>query len=542
MNQVRRIARQARWRIRLQGMVAASGPVLLAVAGVVLVLAIVDRIGTAPIVPWPWAAGAIAAASITLMACFWARNATTELAAASEVDERLGLNERLSSALACENRHDAFADALRDDAQQVVEKEGVEAALSRTFACQAPPLLAPSIGMSIVAALFMVTGQWGWVHAEEAPIEVLSNTTRAQVEAGVEQVAAAIAESDALGEELQQELDDMLSASTAPDDPETMRRDALRRMTDMQQRLDDMLRDPDAIGMAELQRRLRSLELPGDDDGNSIAAALKRGDFKSASEALEQLMAQMESTDLDESTRKRLAEQLENLAAQLEELAKADAALRQALSAAGLDEALASDADAARRAIEGAKNLTEQQRQRLLDMLEAQQVAAEACKKMGDACRQCAGGDSGSLSGQLSDLEAAAMFLDEAALAKAACQSACASMRPGGAGEGLGHGGSGTGFGNKASFEQTETSTISHRSPVDTVDGAIIARQLFQSGVAPIGETQAGVRDAVLNERQAVEDAIADDEVPRRYHDLLRHYFGRLERLSESAADDADDS
>lgn len=542
MDQVRRIARQARWRIRLQGMVAASGPVLLGIAIAMFVLAIVDRIGTAPVIPWPWAAAGIAAAAIALMVCYWARNATTELAAASEVDERLGLHERLSSALACADRDDAFAAALRDDAQQVAEQEGVEAALRRTFACAAPPLLAPSMGLALVAALFLVTGQWGWVHAAEAPIDAPANTTRAQVEAGVEQVAAAIADSDALGEKLQQELDDLLGASAAQDDPETMRREALRRMTDMQQRLDDMLRNPDAIGMAELQRRLRSLELPGDDDGNSIAAALKRGDFKAASEALERLRAQMESADLDESTRKRLAEQLENLAAQLEELAKSDAALRQALSAAGLDEALASDADAARRAIEGAKNLTDQQRQRLLDMLEAQQIAASACKKMGDACKQCAGGKPGDLSRQLSDLEAARMFLDEAALAKAACQSACAGMRPGGTGEGGGHGGSGTGTGNKAAFEQTATSTVSHRSPVDTVDGAIIARQLFQSGVAPIGEAQADVREAVLNERQAVEDAIADDEVPRRYHDLLRHYFGRLERLSESAADDEDDS
>jgi len=90
---------------------------------------------------------------------------------------------------------------------------------------------------------------------------------------------------------------------------------------------------------------------------------------------------------------------------------------------------------------------------------------------------------------------------------------------------------------------ETETASVAERSPVQTLEGTIIARQLFEGGLLTTGESTAEVRERVLAQQRDAEQAIVDEEVPRRYHDLLRHYFGQLEQLTEpSDADDTDTS
>ena len=98
-------------------------------------------------------------------------------------------------------------------------------------------------------------------------------------------------------------------------------------------------------------------------------------------------------------------------------LANSNDAFSDALAAAGMDPNLASDALAAANAIEGNKKLTEAQKQKLLEMLEAQKRAIAACKKMGGACKKCAGGkpsDFASMAAAAEQLEAMKMFMTKA--------------------------------------------------------------------------------------------------------------------------------
>ena len=87
-----------------------------------------------------------------------------------------------------------------------------------------------------------------------------------------------------------------------------------------------------------------------------------------------------------------------------------------------------------------------------------------------------------------------------------------------------------------------ETSNVAYRSPVHSIDGTIIARQLFEVGLLTTSESIAAVRETVLTERRSVEQAITDEEVPRKYHDLLRHYFGQLEELTEPSVEETTES
>ena len=89
----------------------------------------------------------------------------------------------------------------------------------------------------------------------------------------------------------------------------------------------------------------------------------------------------------------------------------------------------ASDPDAAMKAIQNAKDLTEEQKKKLLELLKSQQAAAKMCKNMGEACKQCSGGKSGEgMASELERLEAMKMFQTKAELAKLACQNAALGM------------------------------------------------------------------------------------------------------------------
>ena len=79
---------------------------------------------------------------------------------------------------------------------------------------------------------------------------------------------------------------------------------------------------------------------------------------------------------------------------------------------------------------------------------------------------------------------------------------------------------------------------VAERTPVSTLDGTIIAKQLFEGGMLTTGESTSVVKKTVLTQSRETEQAITDEEVPRKYHDLLRHYFGQLEELTEPSGNE----
>ena len=60
---------------------------------------------------------------------------------------------------------------------------------------------------------------------------------------------------------------------------------------------------------------------------------------------------------------------------------------------------------------------------------------------------------------------------------------------------------------------------------------------MFNGGLITSGDSNAELREAVLLARKEAEQAITEEQVPRKYHDLLRHYFGQLEKLTETEDD-----
>jgi tetratricopeptide (TPR) repeat protein/HAMP domain-containing protein len=541
MDKLHDIANRAKLRILLGTSLRHGIRWLMCLAGIALVLTMVDRSGEASFMPWNMIWIVLGAVGVLLVISKWNQQKISRIEAAAEVDQKMGLRDRISSAIACDREDSPFCGALIDDALEVVEREDVQSKLPQHFPVELPRESGWVVAIALSTLLVTLLPQWGLWNEHGGNLQQASVLPSVEnIEASVDSVLEQFKNENSLSDSLQKELDELASISAIEgQDPESLRREALRKMTDLQKKLDELMQDENALTFKEVSRRLQALELPRDAQTLPLIAAMKNGDFDQAKRELDSLVDQLDSSELTEEQRKELAKALEELAKQLEKLASANEALASALAAAGLNEALAGNPEAAMQAIKNSENLNEEQKKKLLDLLKAQQNASEMCKKMGQGCMSCAKGEgSGGMASELEQLQAMQMFKTEAEIAKMACNNAAMGMCPGQGSTG----GVGQGDGGMNPTEETDTTSVAQRSPVNTLEGTIIARQLFEGGFLTSSESTATVRETVLTEQRNVEQAIADEEVPRKYHELLRHYFGRLEELTETSVDDADQS
>ncbi len=522
-------------------MLSKSSHYLLAVACFILLIAIIDRIGQSNFIPWNvvWIISGAFMGMIWISV--WFRSSVPLLEAASEVDQRLQLQDRISTAIATGQSDDPFRIAVVEDAIAIAESQHVKSKIAEFFPITIPRNFGTIVILAILASGVLWSGQWSWWNDDNTQTNSVLIASNEDIESSIDAVLEQIEDEELLSKELEDELTE-LAATSVNDalDPETMRREALKNITDVQKRLEELMQDENALAYEEMLRRMQALKMPQNSSMQPLVADMKNGNFDQAKKEFEKLQEQIESTELNEEERQQLAKSLEKLAEQLQKLSQANGALASALSAAGMNGNLANSSDAAMKAIQNAKDLSEEQKKQLLELLKAQQKASQMCKKMGKGCKQCAGGKGGSgILNELAKLKAMQMFKKKAQMAKSACQSAAMGMCKGGPGKGAGAtGGEGFGNGGANPIKETEATSVAERSPVQTLEGTIIARQLFEGGLLTTGESTAEVRETVLAQHRDAEQAIVDEEVPRRYHELLRHYFGQLEKLTEPSDED----
>ena len=541
MNSLLSITNKAKTRLIAQDVMSTVTKWCIALAVVTLLIAVADRLGASPFLNWQLYLTGLGLACVLITVTTWALDKRTNVEVATEVDQKFGLRDRISSALACEETKNPFAATVIQDAHQVSEEANVQSKIPSAFPIKFPIESSWILFIGIAVGAVFISPQWNLFGNQTPSFQnPVIMTTESQVEESIDAVIDQISEETELSTSLEKELADLAELSSIDsDDPEAMRHEALRQMTDLQKQLDEMLQSEDALAFAEMSRRLKELQLPTDSETLPLIVALKKGDFGQAKKEFERLEERLNSETISEEERKNLEDALKQLAEQLQELSAANEALASALSAAGLDSALADNPEAAQKAIANATNLNDEQKKQLLEMLKTQQSASKKCENMAKECQNaCQGSDKSKMAGELEQLEAIKNFCTKAQLAKRACQNAGNKMcnNPGLTGaRGKGNGGA-----NRVA--ETETSTVAERSPVKTGEGSIIARQLFHGGLLTTGDSESQVRETVLAERESAERAIADEQVPKRYHELLRHYFGQLEKLTESTDTDSDET
>ena len=558
MNDIRIIVKAATRRLLLSSLLAHAHVAVIVLAGLVLALLVAERVGPAPFWPWPWLLPALAVAGALVAGRRWYARRPTELQVAVEVDERLDLRERLSTALHCQQRTDPFARAAVEDAVGTARDPKVREQLRRRFAVESPrrwwisPLLVvAAIAFSFVPALNLF--------ARETPPDPEYMETVAKRNEAIEAVIKPIEENPLLQAELSDLLGDLSDEGPDPDNLKTrqdVQRDAIKKLTDLNKRLEEILSGPKGKTAEALDKALEQLRTPPDGPAREFAEALARGDFKAAQAALARLQEEAAKGNMTREQAEQLAQQLADIAKQLEQLAKQQQELEQMLQQAGLDPNLAQNLQALQQAIQNNPNLNEQQKQQLMQMAKAQQAAAQMCQGLGQGLSQMAqqmmngqpGQPGQQAANQLNQMEALQQMLKQAQAAANACQGQCQGL-----GQGLGmqqamqwmlkQGGAfgrrGQGAGGQAPIAPTPTGRKIVKAPTKTGQGDIIARQ-FIDGPNVVGESSAQLRQVSVAISEGYDEAQAEEQIPPRYVDAHKHYFGELKKRVEAVEKSVD--
>jgi hypothetical protein len=552
MRDIRILLKIARIRLELSEFFGRIHQVAIVIAAIALMLALADRAPAEAFVPWSWIGPVLAVICAAVAAVLWLRRRPSELQVAIAVDDRLDLKEKLSTALHCRERSDVFSSAAMEDAVTAARDPRSREAVRRKFRVAAPPRwwISPVIIAAVVGVLFAPQAD---LFAKEDPVVVAErNDAQKQAEQSIEVVAKSIEDKPLLKTELESLMEELAQESKDPtqlDKPEDIKRDALREMTKLNNALDDIINGEKGKTAQALEDKLSQLKAMEEDGlSKELADALAEGDFKSAKAALEKIAEQAASGEMTQEQKDAAAEQLANIGEQLEQLAQQQKALEDALRQAGMNPQLANNPQALQQAIQQNQNLNQQQKQQLQQMQQAQQQACQQCQGLGQACQQMAQAMQNGQNGQcqqgaqqagqqLNQMEQMQQLLQQAQAAANQCQGACQGL-----GQGMGQqwkqgggmGGPGQGSGGKAPISPTPYGTKLTKADAPVGEGEIIASMLI-SGTPIRGEVKSQLKKVTQQQSEGTDEALNEDDLPRRYHEAQKHYFGELEKQVEAA-------
>jgi hypothetical protein len=370
-----------------------------------------------------------------------------------------------------------------------------------------------------------------------------------------------------------------------PLSPEEIRAAALKRLTSLQEKLDEMKQGDKAKELEALRQQMRQLKTPGPGPMENLSKSLQKGDFQQAKEDLEKLKQELAAGNMSEEQKAQAKQQMEKLAEQLSKLAESKQALEQALKEAGITkeqaQKLAQEAmknpEALKKALDQLPTLSAAQKQGLMQMAKSQQQSGAKSQGMSESMKQMADGlskqgmdQSGQkgmegMSQQLSELEQMSQDMQSVQSAADEANKQASKMASGGSGEGEGkQGGSGEGegkggknsqwqagqsAGKKGSGSGNAGQSTGGRSPEEQDAPVDIAKKMDPSkntggpiigsrlvyGDQVRGESRAEYEQAVTSASQSASKALETMTVRKELQGAVKHYFGRLEAKTRPA-------
>jgi hypothetical protein len=591
MTEIRSILRKAARRLLLVDFLRTL-TVTASAAVVVLIAALLGErvLGLAIDYPADWARlGAAALAAALLAAIVWSFIVRARgIALARVVDERADLRESLSTAMFVERSKDPWASVVMETARERAKRVDVRRAI---------PIVAPRLWFVPMALMLSMTILWFSLPYWDVLGGLAGREAQRQDQYALQQVKEDVRPVAELEERLRRkgiELSDDEAGqdgkdAQAPQNPDEIRRAAIRRLTSMQDKLSQLKQGEDAQKMEALKQMMRQIRTPPG-PADQMSRAMAQGNFAQAQQELEKLAQQLNQGNMSPEEQSKLQQQLQQLSQQLQQLAENKQNLEKQLQQAGMTpeqaKQAAGDPEAMKKALEQLENLTDEQKQKLAEMAKAMQEAAEQCNGMGEAMSQMAAGmnEMGmsqegmegleSLAGQLSGLEMLQMDMAsmDAAMSEAMKQlaklgSQCSGGKPGDCdgncsgegscdgscdGEGKGEGGvspwrlgnaqsqgQGTGGpgqgGGVRNWEEVDAPVNIEKvkSPTKQGEGPIIGTRLVQ-GDQVRGESVAEFASVVESSRKTAAESLDTMLVPRELHPAVKTYFGRLEARAKA--------
>jgi hypothetical protein len=180
--------------------------------------------------------------------------------------------------------------------------------------------------------------------------------------------------------------------SQKENDPEAIKRAAIRELTDLTNKLEDAKVSEKAMQSEAIKEAMERLKQPGPGPLNEFAKSLQKGDFSKAQEAMEQITKDLQDNKISAEDKAKLKEQLDKMGGQLKELAKDQKQLEKKLQDAGLDKKTAeklakaaSDPAKLQEELSKMPGLNEQTKNEMMKMARASEQASEQCQQMGES-------------------------------------------------------------------------------------------------------------------------------------------------------------
>jgi hypothetical protein len=521
---------------------------VFAAAGVLGILAVLAErlLALSAINSWTlWAFPALMIATILFL---WLFNQPSRMQVALLLDQRLKLKERFSTILAMDESKDPFARAACREARRTAQHIIPE----RYFPVKPPKLCLYAISTWLmVLILFLVLPQkdlLGFLkkkqqqqeHARQVQLtrkEIMETTTT--VKLAVKQLG---------NPDLDSELDRITDMPKGAK-PDIAKRQAIRELSDLGDKLKKMQSNIQSGSIELMQQKLKQLRSLPNAFSQKLQLALAQGNFAQASNLLKQFQKQLLEGKLSEQQRKALSEQLQDLARQLQELVKKNEQFEAELEKMGLDKKLAELSEEQLRKALQKQGLSSENIEQLIQKMSASRLACSRCSGIGNAMSICGAG-AGGLSGdeldavteQLDELDAISQqimltqaTLDEIGraincLGEGMCQGTGRQWSygsRGGQGKGIG-----TGPATSRSMgELGETSTKKTRVKGKQGEGAAVA-SWYIKGAQIRGEAKREFNEVVQVARDSVSEAINENQIPRKYEDAVKSYFGGLDQAA----------
>jgi hypothetical protein len=438
---------------------------------------------------------------------FWIRGWPTRASAAAQLDERLNLSSRMTTALSVETRSDEFAKAAVADANRVALEFKNTQMLSRAFAFHfGAEWRLPAVTATLVAAAWLFMPHWNSL-AGNKDAQFPQDTVSLEKALAAEQKlsdamqsamqVAALDESIAKTLESSREvLDQSHQQAATPNEREAR---AFQQQALLAAALEKATQSETLASNESLKDALSELALEQGEE-RDLLAALKRGDFEAAAKEAQKLADKTKSANAAEAASAKQA--LEKVAAALNKQGAVEAA----------------------KANQNASNANQKAGQKsTAASMKKSMASSKQCNNMGKACNEAAGGNIKNLMDLLKKGSAASSNKNSLSKSLAACRSP--SSKPGGSRAGSGQ--STPKLADEPDARKTKFNSEDMMSESQDLDAEPIARDFVQ-GTGTKGEES--TRKLTLIERQVqagLEEGSEEDQVPAALREAHQKYFSQ---------------
>jgi hypothetical protein len=320
---------------------------------------------------WVIAAGVLALLITSVMT--WIGR-PTQIDAATEIDRRFGLRERLSSSmmLSPEDRETNLGQALASDANRKAEVLDVPSKFDWGFRRQ---LLIPVLPLLLSALYFYIPDRG--LDVAKTKDTLTTNQVKNSTQPLLEQIKKKREQAEKenlkdaveMFKKLEGELEKMQGENKLDS------KQALAKLNDIKEQLNERRKE---LGNADsLKKNLKNMEQFEKGPADKLADALKKGDFEKAEEALEELMENIKSGKMDPADLQKLQKQMEQLSQSLKQAVEAHEQAKQNLM------------EQLKQAQQNGDNQKAGELQRKLDQMQAMDSSMAQMQQMAEMMSKC---------------------------------------------------------------------------------------------------------------------------------------------------------